>query len=265
MKAETVDGSVSVVIPVYNEEKLIKSCLESLYRQSGIINFSTVLVDNGSTDATQQKIDEFSTEYSDFPLTVLEEAEKGTGIAAHTGFDYAINRLGSETIARIDADSIASPNWLISGLKLMAKPDIKLGTGPVNPRNDDEFYRSHDDYSWPVLCLIGRLSHALVHRDSMALGHAAGCNTFVKAAAYEHVGGYPQTAIEEKCEDVELSKRIKEEYGLRSMGWDKDIMIYQSMRRRRALGVTGLAKCYILEPDNKAVRLAANKGNVDIR
>lgn len=41
----------SVIIPMYNEERYISRCLESLKKQT-FKNFETILIDDGSTDKT---------------------------------------------------------------------------------------------------------------------------------------------------------------------------------------------------------------------
>ena len=44
----------SIVVPVYNVEKYIRKCLESLLRQS-YDNFEVIIVDDGSTDDSYKK------------------------------------------------------------------------------------------------------------------------------------------------------------------------------------------------------------------
>ena len=54
---------ISVIVPVYNREKFIGRCLRSLLSQSmGLNNFEILLVDDGSTDATNKIYESFSDE-----------------------------------------------------------------------------------------------------------------------------------------------------------------------------------------------------------
>ena len=50
--------SFSVVIPIYNTEKWLDRCIESVIKQD-YANFEVILVDDGSTDDSAQKCDEW--------------------------------------------------------------------------------------------------------------------------------------------------------------------------------------------------------------
>jgi glycosyltransferase involved in cell wall biosynthesis len=265
MSQQSPEKSVSVVIPAFNEEKLIHSTLMALYDQHGINEFETIVVDNGSLDATREKIEQFRQEYDDFPLTVIEEPTKGTGAAARSGFEYAINRLGSSIIARTDADCVPVPGWLAAGVKHVTKPGKVVASGPIGVRQDDEFYKPLDTLMWPISCGLGRIAYTLVQRDPTVFVYPPGGNTIIDAAAYEQVGGYPPSSIDDQCEDADLARRLRTEFGLRSFAWSRDIKVKTSMRRRRAIGALGALQCYVLHPDDKEVRLKANQGIIDRR
>ena len=49
---------VSIIVPVYNIEKYIKKCVESILGQT-YRNFEVLLVDDGSTDASKKYCEEF--------------------------------------------------------------------------------------------------------------------------------------------------------------------------------------------------------------
>jgi len=93
---------ISVVIPAFNEEKYIGNCLASLQKQS-FKDFEVIVVDNNCTDNTAKIADGFK-------ATVIKEKIQGMTPARERGFQEA----KSAIIARTDADSVASNNWLSS-------------------------------------------------------------------------------------------------------------------------------------------------------
>jgi glycosyltransferase involved in cell wall biosynthesis len=61
---------VSIIIPMYNEERYIARCLESLTHQT-FQEFEVILIDDGSTDKTVEIAQSFENQ---FPLTILQQA-----------------------------------------------------------------------------------------------------------------------------------------------------------------------------------------------
>ncbi len=94
--------SISVIIPAYNEEKLIKSCLDSLKDQDfNRKNYEIIVVDNGSTDRTASIVKNYDSK-------LVLEPNKGVSFAVKKGFSLA----SGEIIATTDADTRVNPGWL---------------------------------------------------------------------------------------------------------------------------------------------------------
>lgn len=91
---------ISVVIPAYNEEKYLPLCLASLKKQT-FTDFEIIVVDNNSVDKTAKVAKSFG-------ARVIPEKIQGMTPARERGFKEA----KSEIIARTDADTVVSPNWL---------------------------------------------------------------------------------------------------------------------------------------------------------
>lgn len=86
---------VSVVIPVYNEEEVIRACLRSLAKQSHR-DFEIIVVDDGSTDSTFRKLQNSKTP----KLQAFRQEHKGAGSARNLG----AKRARGEILVFVDAD-----------------------------------------------------------------------------------------------------------------------------------------------------------------
>jgi glycosyltransferase involved in cell wall biosynthesis len=93
---------ISVVIPSYNEERLLPDCLESLRNQDYKGEFEIIVADNASTDNTASIA-------RNFGARVIDCAEeKGVAYARQAGADAA----RGDIIAQADADTIYPADWL---------------------------------------------------------------------------------------------------------------------------------------------------------
>lgn len=110
--------SISVIIPVYNDAALLRTCLAALDAQTRTAD-EIVVVDNASTDASAQVA-------RDFGARIVFEPRRGILSATATGFDAATG----EILARLDADSVPSPTWLEEIERILeTRPDASAVTG----------------------------------------------------------------------------------------------------------------------------------------
>lgn len=77
---------ISVIIPVYNCEKSIKKCIESICQQS-LEEIEIILVNDGSTDNTSEIIKEYQKQ--DDRIVILEQKNSGPSIARNRGIKSA--------------------------------------------------------------------------------------------------------------------------------------------------------------------------------
>lgn len=101
---------VSVVIPVYNEEKYIKNCLDSLMKQEEKPD-EIIVVDNNCTDKTISIVKKYK------GIKIIQEKKQGISPTRNKGFNSA----KYEIIARCDADSILPINWIKDIKKTFSK------------------------------------------------------------------------------------------------------------------------------------------------
>lgn len=92
--------SVSVCVPVYNAEKYLKECLDSLVNQT-LKSIQIVCVNDGSTDSSLDILNEYAAKYDN--LVIVTQKNQGLGGARNTG----IKNAHGEYIGFLDADDIA--------------------------------------------------------------------------------------------------------------------------------------------------------------
>ncbi len=77
---------VSVIVPVYNVEKYLRKCLESIVIQT-YHNLEIFLIDDGSTDSSGKICDEYSAR--DKRITVIHKKNEGVSVARNVGLNHA--------------------------------------------------------------------------------------------------------------------------------------------------------------------------------
>ena len=88
---------ISIIVPVYNVEKYLKECVESVLAQT-FIDFELLLIDDGSTDSSGAICDEYA--QKDTRVRVFHKENGGVSSARNLGFDNAIGKY----VIFLDAD-----------------------------------------------------------------------------------------------------------------------------------------------------------------
>lgn len=95
---------VSVIVPVYNTEKYLHKCLQSLVNQT-LSDIEIIIVNDGSTDSSSDIIAEFAVEYSG-KITLLNKSNGGQASARN----FALEKCKGEYIGFLDSDDFVSEN-----------------------------------------------------------------------------------------------------------------------------------------------------------
>ncbi len=90
---------ISVIIPVYNVEKYLRECLDSVVNQT-LKEIEIILVDDGSTDLSGEICDEYAAK--DERIKVIHKKNEGTGIARNTAIEFSTG----EYIFFLDSDDL---------------------------------------------------------------------------------------------------------------------------------------------------------------
>jgi cellulose synthase/poly-beta-1,6-N-acetylglucosamine synthase-like glycosyltransferase len=122
-----VQPRVSIVIPAYNEESVIRQCLIAAIYQS-VPAHEIIVVDNLSKDRTADIVRQMQLEYPESPIVLLsQDKEQGLIPTRNFGLDHATG----DILGRIDADSVVEPDWVEQVQRAFADPSVQAATGPV--------------------------------------------------------------------------------------------------------------------------------------
>lgn len=116
---------VSVIIPVYNDEKYLKQCVESVLTQT-YTNLEIILVDDGSTDHTPEICEEYREKYDQ--IRVLHKKNGGVGSSRNAGLALATG----EYILFIDNDDWLEKHHIEELYKLAKENNADIAAGNFN-------------------------------------------------------------------------------------------------------------------------------------
>ena len=123
---------LTVVVPAFNAQKHIDSCLLSITRQEGVRSLEIVVVDDGSTDETSEKLAKW--QERDSRIRVITQGNCGHSGARNAGIMNA--RGGS--IAFVDSDDMLAQGHLMRLMKeLRAHPEVDYVSGCYSLMNDE--------------------------------------------------------------------------------------------------------------------------------
>lgn len=96
---------ISIIVPVYNVEKYLSMCIDSILEQT-FTNFELLLINDGSSDGSGEICDEYARR--DSRIRAFHKSNGGASSARNLGLEKAIGEWGTF----IDADDWVSPNFI---------------------------------------------------------------------------------------------------------------------------------------------------------
>lgn len=91
--------TLTVFTPTYNREELLERGYEALKRQT-CKDFLWIIVDDGSTDNTAERVEQWIAETTDFEIRYIKKENGGL----HTGYNTAIEHADTELMVCVDSD-----------------------------------------------------------------------------------------------------------------------------------------------------------------
>lgn len=189
---------ISVVIAAFNEEKTLKTCLDSLFAQTASSDsYEIIVADDGSSDGTREVAGSYcKAKGAQAPaVEVVSQSNQGPGAARNLGARHA----RGDVLLFIDADSAADPRLVEKMAAVFADPAIAGASGEKKTLQTNlwaRYVQIEYDYKYERLARHPTIDFV----DSSTAGY--------RREVFLSSGGF-DTSLEE-AEDTELSFRLSE-------------------------------------------------------
>ncbi len=191
---KTLNHKVSIIVPAYNEEKIIAKSLESLVNQT-YQNLEIIVVDDGSTDRTSEIAKYFEKHSNGKKVKVLKKSNGGKASAINHGIRHSTGEL----IMVVDADSKLEKNAVKLMERYFIDPNVAAVAGSVYVSNQTNLLTKLQALEYIEGLNMVRNGQALLKLVNIIPGPIG---MFRKDALYE-VGLYDNDTFAEDC-DVTL-------------------------------------------------------------
>jgi glycosyltransferase involved in cell wall biosynthesis len=210
---------ISVIIPTYNEEKYIETCLRSLECQEYSGNYEVIVSDGNSTDGTV----EIARKHADRVIVERKDTiAYGRQVGSHAA-RYPV-------LAYTDADTFIPSDWLSNLASSLEESKVVGVHGKLLPLDGNRFENDFCNYVLPPY------SQFMVQINKPSV---PGSNFAVRKKAFNKVKGFNTKLV--TGEDVDLCNRIKS-HG--KFVYNPDAVVYVSTRRVREWGYLKMLSFY---------------------
>lgn len=133
---------ISIIVPVYNSDKHLRQCLDSIINQN-YKNFELICINDGSTDNSKKILEEFEKKYNN--IIVYNQENQGVIEARKKGLEIATG----DYIAWVDSDDFVEPQIYskMCSLAIESNSDIVIcnyNFYPNNFTNKEKWYKSYN-------------------------------------------------------------------------------------------------------------------------
>lgn len=129
---------LSIIVPVYNVEKYVHTCLESIFKQElDDASFEVIIVNDGSTDRSMEMIEHIISQHRN--ITVINQDNKGISIARNNGIANAKGKY----ILMTDSDDLLIENSLKPLLEIALESQADLIVADFKSMTDNEIEQTN--------------------------------------------------------------------------------------------------------------------------
>lgn len=210
----------SIIVPAYNEEKLIGGLLSELLKYKGQFNFEIIISDGGSYDSTLDILKDFDVKVVNNLTGNRQTIGEGRNLGAEQSNGKVLVFINADTMPKITEVFLSKITDFGNG-KIYSKS--RAIAGKVEPFPEDKGFKD--------LCFYAFFNSYFKLLNVIGLGMGRGeCQILYKESFYK-VGGYnPHIAA---GEDFDLFRRIAK---TEKVSFADDIIVLESPRRFRQKG-----------------------------
>lgn len=141
---------LSIIIPVYNVERFLKQCLDSVLAQT-VSDYEVICVNDGSTDSSPEILRDYEKKYQN--LTVINQTNHGLGYARNVGIEHA----KGDWIAFVDSDDFIAPEMFEKMLACAGQtgPDVVVSNPYIYEHKTKAIYPYRKMLDFYRLSILG--------------------------------------------------------------------------------------------------------------
>jgi len=242
-KRKTIhDKMVSVIVPCYNEEMVLKSSLLSLIDQT-YKNYEIIVVDDGSSDKTYLIAKSMEFIENNKRLVALTKPNAGKANA----LNFGISKAKGELILTVDADSKLSSSAIELMTEYFDDPQIGAVAGSVYVTNQNTLWSKLQALEYIQGLNLVRNGQAYLKLVNIIPGPIG---MFRKSAVLE-VGGYQSDTYAEDC-DLTLNlinKRYKIDYEIDAVSYTEAPETLTELLKQRYRWTRGILQSVLKHKD----------------
>lgn len=136
---------ISIIVPTYNVEKYIRTCIESILAQT-YRNIEVIIVNDGSTDQSLAVISDLICSHNN--VKVINQKNQGVSVARNTGIDAATGKY----ITFVDPDDKIMPDFVSSLYQIAEKTGADIVRGSFRDFNGNIPKGWGSDFNVPTNC-----------------------------------------------------------------------------------------------------------------
>ncbi|CAV17252.1 glycosyltransferase family 2 protein [Vibrio atlanticus] len=174
--------NLSIIIPVYNLEDLVVNCLNSVFNQNTSYNYEVIVIDDGSTDCSLLRINEFNKRSN---VKIFSQKNAGLSATRNVGITQAVG----EYISFVDADDTISPEFVEKTLRkaYLEKSDMVIfGIMRVEDNVTTPFYLPNKNSDLFTQVLNNAFAWNKIYKKDLLSG-----NDFIEGVWYEDLSITP--------------------------------------------------------------------------